>query len=345
MKLYLFLNRSRLLRGSYAAKFLFIAFLGIHIPLLGMIAYYLNKGEVEFPYSDFFVILLLTLVATGITLWVLNALLAPVKEGEKALIHFQEDRIIADLPSQQPDEAGSLMCRITSLMETIKSNEAWKEDVLSILSHDLRSPTSTVVTLAELINYSTKEEETKELSDHIGRYALQQLEMLEGILSLLRYNEGKIEKSAFKVSSILDIVLKGHDKAIRSKNLNVIVSGNVNHSIYGNSEMTTRILSNLISNAIKFSYQGGQIFIDIEKIDSFIEIKVRDLGKGFNKEIADQLLDRFTQASRQGTAGEVSTGIGLHLVNNFATRLGGTLSAYSEGDEKGALFTVRLPAA
>ncbi len=345
MPLYQLLNKVPLLRQSYAAKFLFIAFLGIHIPLLGMLAYYLNSHQKEFPLHDFIVILILTLVATGLTLLVLFALLAPITRS----VHLIKTYPLRNKTSQSEqddlelDEAGILVRSIESMLEDMKERENWREELLSIMSHDLRSPVSTIVTLADLIELSTKEQETKDLIKHIQNFSHQQLDLLESTLTLIRYDSSEIDFDAIQCFDLLEFVARLQDRSLKQKQLSIQVEGSAKHIALANRMMLERIIHNLLSNAIKYSNEHGEIKLKSVRSGAMIELHVQDFGTGIPDLLKRRLFERFTSSGRKGTKGESSTGLGLFLSKRFAERMHGSLRVESEGENKGSTFILSIP--
>src|SRR5690606_23484106 len=130
MNLYISLSKIKFLRKSYIAKFLFIAFLGIHIPLIGLIIFILNFESAFSPTTISMLALLLTLMATAITLFVLNSLMQPIKVMSKALNLYRSSKIVPNFLGEFDDEAGRLMQDIQSTVvenETLLQN---KQDLI-----------------------------------------------------------------------------------------------------------------------------------------------------------------------------------------------------------------------
>lgn len=138
------------LSKSYTFKFLFIAFLGIHIPLIGLIVFTLFKPDGLDKLSVIGITLVLTLAATGITLFTLNGLLMPLRHSRRALQDYRYQRILPNLPTHYPDEAGQLMHNIQFTLTELNDLLEEKKDLTSLLSHDLRIPLRNVKTFSSL---------------------------------------------------------------------------------------------------------------------------------------------------------------------------------------------------
>ena len=112
--------------------------------------------------------------------------------------------------------------------------------------------------------------------------------------------------------------------------------------MYINELLFTRVLYNLISNALKFSYPGSEINVFIKKTEGYLELKVEDTGIGFDNSRKALLFDKFSSMGRTGTAKETTTGIGLYLCNQIVEKFNGTIDASSLGENKGATFKVHF---
>ena len=113
--------------------------------------------------------------------------------------------------------------------------------------------------------------------------------------------------------------------------------------ITGDGDRLQQVVWNLLSNAVKFTMAGGQVVVRLERIDPFVRIQVTDSGKGIPPDTISSIFDRFTQADRSSTRRHGGLGLGLALARHLVEAHGGTISAESAGDGKGATFTINLP--
>jgi signal transduction histidine kinase len=109
-------------------------------------------------------------------------------------------------------------------------------------------------------------------------------------------------------------------------------------------DMIKEVLENLISNAIKFTPRGKNIYINVAKKESFVQILVEDEGVGLPEDEMDKLFGVFQKLSTRPTEGETSTGLGLSIVKKLVELHNGRVKAESKGKSKGSIFTVELPA-
>ena len=134
MNIYVTLSKVSFLKKSYSNKFLFVAFLGIHIPLIGLIFTIVFSKQQFSHWTIILFTLMLTLVATFITLLVIKRLIKPISLASRALINYRSNRTLPDLPMQYKDEAGLLM---SNIQNTINENEVFlkqKQDLIYLLT-------------------------------------------------------------------------------------------------------------------------------------------------------------------------------------------------------------------
>src|SRR5262249_5392502 len=114
-------------------------------------------------------------------------------------------------------------------------------------------------------------------------------------------------------------------------------------TLLGDAERLQQVVWNLVSNAVKFTERGGKVQIHLERIDSHLELSVADTGRGIADEFLPYVFDRFRQAESSTTRRYGGLGLGLAIVRHIVELHGGTVSAASEGLERGATFSVELP--
>jgi signal transduction histidine kinase len=347
MKLYHNLSQINFLKKSYTFKFLFVAFIGIHIPLIGILIFALYSSHTISPTSIIIFSLIMTLVATFITLWVLDMLIKPIALASKSLDDYRNDRKLSVLPTEYTDEAGLLMCNI---QESIYEAEGFiheKQDLIYMLSHDLKNFAGNPQGLAKLILDENPSDSVKQLALLICESTDLQFRYIENFIKLLNEHDqvvkGGQEKKLIVLASILPFINEQIEQRLIDKNIKLNLSLEVNEAKLKIDEgLLVQVLVNLISNAIKFSYFDSEVKVRIYSENSKLIITVVDTGIGFNQNQIDELFKKFTKMSRLGTANELSTGIGLYLCKKIIERNKGILSASSEGKNKGAEFKIEF---
>jgi signal transduction histidine kinase len=347
MKLYHNLSQISFLKKSYAFKFLFVAFVGIHIPLIGILFFVLYYNHSVSPTSILIFSLVMTLLATTITLIVLNQLIKPISIASKALDDYRNNRKLSVLPTEYSDEAGLLMANIQESIYEAESFINEKQDLIYMLSHDLKNFAGNPQGLANLIITENPSESVRQLAELIRESTNLQFRYIENFIKLLqeqdRVVKGNLELRTILFPGILPFINEQVEQRLIDKNIKLSVDVALTEAQLRIDEgLLIQVIVNLISNAIKFSYFDSEIKVRIYNDNSKLVITVTDTGIGFDKSQIDELFKKFTKMSRLGTANESSTGIGLYLCKKIIEKNKGSLSATSEGKNKGAEFRIEF---
>ena len=224
-----------------------------------------------------------------------------------------------------------------------------KEEFLATISHELRTPLSAILGWARMLRLGqiTKENETKAL-DTIERNARAQAQLVDDLLDVSRIITGKLRMDVrpSDPNSFIDAAVESVRPAAEAKGVRVqkvIDTGPV--SIPGDPVRLQQVVWNLLSNAIKFTPRGGRVQIRSERVNSHLEIVVSDTGQGIPADFLPHVFDRFRQADQKTSRQHGGMGLGLSIVRHLVELHGGSVSAISEGEGRGATFTVMLPIA
>ncbi len=347
MKLYRKLSQISFLKKSYAFKFLFVAFIGIHIPLIGILFFILFFEHKVSPTSVLIFSLIMTLLATAATLWVLNKLIKPIATASKALDDYRGSRKMPALPTEYTDEAGLLLCNIQESINEAETFINEKQDLVYMLSHDLKNFAGNPQGLAKLIISENPSESVKNLAELICESTELQFRYIENFIKLLKEQDEivKVSQEAKTVlfSNIVPFINEQVEQRLLDKNVRLdLVLDCEKANLKIDEGLLIQVLVNLISNAVKFSYFDSEIKVRIFSENAKLIVTVKDNGMGFDKYQIEELFKKFTKMSRLGTANEGSTGIGLYLCKKIIERNKGRLTASSEGKNKGAEFRIEF---
>jgi PAS domain S-box-containing protein len=231
----------------------------------------------------------------------------------------------------------------------IKLNET-KDKFISIISHDLRTPFSSILGFTDLllVDEELTEDEKKQYVRFIQESSKSMLALVNSLLDWTRLQTGRIKFEPEKISARMIIInsINSLSGAAFQKNINLRSEVDKNVTIYADNSLMTQVFNNLISNAIKFTNPGGEIVISAipSKKPRFYEFSVRDNGVGIKPENIKELFRIDTKYSSEGTAGEKGTGLGLSLVNEIIEKHGGNIWVESEYGN-GSNFKLVLPIA
>jgi signal transduction histidine kinase len=222
-----------------------------------------------------------------------------------------------------------------------------KDRFISILGHDLKNPFNNILEFSEILNNeinSLSSDEIKEIAGTINKLAKITNNLLVDILSWARTQQGRIPFSPQNLSftDICKNVVDALKPSANAKNISIDYSS-VNHiNVFADADMLKTTLRNLVSNAIKFTNNGGAININAKQTNSNVTIFVSDNGIGIEHDELKKLFDISEVLTTKGTAGEIGTGFGLLLCKEFVEKHGGKIWVESEIG-KGSDFKFSLP--
>jgi PAS domain S-box-containing protein len=234
--------------------------------------------------------------------------------------------------------------------ELLQTINAEKDKFFSILAHDLRGPLSAFVAATQILTeeiQTMEMEEVKDLTMSMKTSASNIYSLLENLLEWSRLMRGGLDFIPEKLNlhRILNASIDVISLSAVKKGVAIDVSIPDDLEVTVDNHMFDTIIRNLVSNAVKFTAQGGMVSVSASLMtDKSVEIKVTDSGIGMTDELRNKLFKISEKSSRLGTDGEPSSGLGLLLVKEFIEKHGGNLWVESEVG-KGSTFSFIIPAA
>jgi PAS domain S-box-containing protein len=224
-----------------------------------------------------------------------------------------------------------------------------KDEFLATLSHELRTPLNAILGWSQLlISPGADSDELPEGLEAIARNARAQAQLIEDLLDMSRIISGKVRLDvqlvdpALVVDGAVESVRPSAEaKGIRLRKLLDPRAGPVS----GDPNRLQQVIWNLLTNAIKFTPKGGRIDVQLQRVNSHLEIVVRDSGMGIPVDFLPHVFERFRQADASTTRTHGGLGIGLSIVKHLIELHGGTVSATSAGEGTGSTFMINLPLA
>lgn len=218
-----------------------------------------------------------------------------------------------------------------------------KDNYMSLLAHDLRSPIASVVGLSDLI-LEDEVEEVREHAEDIRKSAIGSLQIMNEVLDIYRF-ETQQEDILFEsvdVEKICQHIAKRYEPLATAKGQKLLMSQGVEATLMSNSTLLKSILGNLISNAIKYNNHGGTCSLELTNTHIGVIIEVSDDGPGFPEKDREKVFGKFQKLTAQPTGNESSSGLGLYMVKLMVERLNGGIELESR-QGKGANFIITLP--
>jgi CheY-like chemotaxis protein len=223
-----------------------------------------------------------------------------------------------------------------------------KDEFLSTLSHEIRTPLNAVLGWARIL--IARDEIDRNLLDRalrvIERNASAQARMIDDMLDMARIASGKLRLDMRPVD-VVKVVLAAVDVIMPSAHAkHVALRTNLDvrtPSVLGDQDRLQQVIWNLLSNALKFTEPGGTIGVRLALNGRFVRIVVTDTGSGIDPEFLPHVFERFRQADASSSRRHGGLGVGLALVHDLIELHGGSVHAHSDGEGKGATFSIDLP--
>ncbi|NSA15804.1 signal transduction histidine kinase [Clostridium beijerinckii] len=247
-----------------------------------------------------------------------------------------------DLIKLSKDE---LVSKLINLSESKKN----QEDFILNISHDFRSPLNIILSVLQCYKDDYKDiKRYGKCQDHmdvIKRNSYKILKLVNNLIDTtkLEKNHYSIKRENLDVINLIEWNISSIDKYAKQKEISLVFDTNVEECIMAvDPEAIDRIIMNLISNAIKFSPKGSNIYINAWKSINQLTISVRDEGIGIPKEEQNTIFNRFVQSSRNKKSENSGSGIGLDLVRYLTQAHNGSIELKSE-ENSGCEFIIKLP--
>ncbi len=221
-----------------------------------------------------------------------------------------------------------------------------KNNVLSVVAHDLKTPLGNIQGLVELVklNEDTLTKEQKEYLDLVGKVVTDGIGMVNNMLDVHKI-EAELKEMVLINTNVYDIiekVTKLHAPAILAKSVKINVDmADRGLQINTDAQYLRQIISNLVSNAIKYTPNNTSVNIAVSENDNIIEITVSDEGKGISDDLMKRLFAGY-KVKGSGSDEKASSGFGLLITRRLVDKLKGKISAENKTTGTGAVFKVEL---
>lgn len=275
-----------------------------------------------------------------------DVVVTPIRDSAGQVVQIlSTSRDMTERKQAELDRERILQLKQAALAESERVNRI-KDEFLAILSHELRSPLNPILGWTKLLQ-TRKLDEPKTIAalETIERNAKAQCQLIDDLLDMARVLRGKLSLNVCPVDLLLVI-----ESAIDTVQTAAIVKSiQINpvlldiRQVSGDAVRLQQIIWNLLTNAVKFTPSGGRIDIRLEQIDNQAQITITDTGKGINPDFLPHIFESFRQEDASVTRKHGGLGVGMAIVYQLVEAHGGTVTADSLGEGKGATFTVRLP--
>jgi signal transduction histidine kinase len=232
--------------------------------------------------------------------------------------------------------------------EELQKINAEKDKFFSIIAHDLRSPFNGFIGLTQVIAEgfpSLSMEKIKEIALTMNKSATNLYRLLSNLLEWSQIQRGTIvfEPKEVQLRMVVEESIAAIQESVKIKNIEITSDIPMDLWVYADTNMIQTILRNLVSNAVKFTPNGGKVSLAAKRNDDkSTEITVQDNGIGMSQTMLENLFRMDVQSSRKGTEKEPGTGLGLLLCKEFVDKHSGRIWVESE-EGKGSTFYLWLP--
>lgn len=244
-------------------------------------------------------------------------------------------------------ERSSLTRSIQQQAERLQEANRIKDEFLAVLSHELRSPLNPILGWTRLLQTGTLDAARQaEALATIERNAKLQTQLIEDLLDISRIMQGKLTLTAAPVdlTSVISAAVETVRLAAAARQIQILLDLNTAVApVSGDAARLQQVIWNLLTNAVKFTPQGGQVTVELRQLDQLAQVRVIDTGKGISPNFLPYVFDYFRQADATTTRKFGGLGLGLAIVRQIVEMHGGTVKAESLGENQGATFTVQLP--
>lgn len=303
------------------------------------------------------------LLAIGAALVTERSIVLPVRRLRTAAQRFGGGDLSARAKTGESGEIGDLGSTFNTMANQIVEREErlteldrLKSDFVSNVSHELKTPLTTIKLLAHLLQRA--ELVNEERIDYAKTIAIEcdrQIDFVGNLLDLSRIESGayKLRKNKVQVRNLISPWLEV--ERYRAESLGVILKSELPTdlpALKGDSEALSRVIRGLVDNAIKYTPRGGQILVEAAQIGDILTITVKDSGKGISPDHLQHIFEKFYRVDEKTDSGnnaieEAGTigsgvGLGLYLARHIITQLDGEISVSSEPGS-GSTFSLRLP--
>jgi two-component system CheB/CheR fusion protein len=250
-------------------------------------------------------------------------------------------KILRDLTDRKQSEDA-----IKKYVRELEELNTHKESVLAILSHDLRSPLSSIIGTAKYLKenfHKMKPDVVQEMLDLLYKSSTEELDMLDYLVewARIKYASDTFSPTKIKLTEYIDKVFETLKESATINTINLHHEIEENTSVFADSKMLISIIQNIISNAIKHTGKGGTITVSAKTKEDKIIVQVKDTGIGMSKEIMAKLFTPQLKTLSEARKKNKGAGIGLLLVKGFLEKNGGEIWVESiEGEGSSFYFTL-----
>jgi signal transduction histidine kinase len=285
------------------------------------------------------------LVALLLGIFLARGLTSPLRELTGAIRLLAQGQLGHQVTVRSQDEIGELAAAFNQMSAELERLIAQRQQMTADIAHDLRTPLTVIGGYVESMQdgvLSATPERLETIYKEVQH--LQRLVADLRTLSLAEAGELSLNPVSVTPQTLLEQVVAAYRLAAQQRGVKLTVLDSTAVSeIEVDPDRMMQVLSNLVSNALRHTPEGGEIHLKADQVQGWVDLIIADDGEGIAPEVLPRIFDRFYRGDQARTEQEGESGLGLAIANSIVLMHGGELWAHSEGVGKGSTFTVRLP--
>ena len=272
----------------------------------------------------------------------ISSAMREIAEGDLNItLDVEGDDEFADMA----ENLNNMVEELRQLMDRERESERTKNELITNVAHDLRTPLTSIIGYLELLSGPVKlnEEMQKKYLDITYKKSKRLQKLIEDLFGFTKLNYGKISMKVSKVDivKLLSQMLEEFYPNFMEKNLAYELQSNVTAKVItADGNLLARLFDNLINNAIKYGSEGKKIIVKVDATDTVVTVSVTNFGYVIPKEELPLLFEKFYRVEQSRSVNTGGTGLGLAIAKNIVDMHGGTIGVTS--DLNGTVFTVKL---
>jgi signal transduction histidine kinase len=268
--------------------------------------------------------------------------LQALSEGASAVARGDYD---VRVPETGPQEVQSVAGAFNYMSEEVRNTQQAQRDFMANVSHDLKTPLTSIQGYSQAIMDGVAPDPA-DVAGIIHDEAARMNRMVIQLTDLARLQAGRLsmKMTALDMNNIAEAIVQRLSVVADSKQIQLHIKTQPLPTITGDGDRLAQVMTNLVSNAIKYTDPGGHVYVETQRRHDGVEIRVRDTGMGISQKELDRIFERFYQVDKARGPSR-GTGLGLAITQEIVEAHGGTIQVDSPGTGQGTTFTIWLPAA